>query len=273
MSTFRELFPEPPLIACVHLLPLPGAPRYGGDPAAVYETAVEEAALFERHGVDGLIVENFRDVPFYPDRLPPETVAAMAVATARIVERAAVPVGVNALRNDPLAALAIAAGAGAAFIRVNVHMGAAVSDQGILQGEAHRTLRRREELGTKTLIFADADVKHASPLGSRDLADEVTDLSERGLADAVIVSGTGTGAEASVSDLETARGATSLPVLVGSGATADNLDRMLAWADGCIVGSALKVGGRADNPGEESRVVEFVQRYQAARSDASASTT
>ena len=262
MSLFQKLFPKRPLIACIHLQPLPGAPRYQGRVEAVYETAAREARLFEQCGVDGLIVENFRDVPFYPDRLPAETVASMAVATRTVVEAVSILVGVNALRNDAPASLGIAAAAGATFIRVNVHIGAAVSDQGILQGRAHETLRRRAQLRSEVLIFADADVKHAAPLGARTLADEVSDLSERALADAIIISGTGTGARTSTSDLQTARRHTSLPILVGSGATPGNLAQLSPLADGFIVGSTFKKDGRADNPVDEGRVVEFVRAFR-----------
>src|SRR5215472_16236412 len=133
--TFKDLFTSPkPLIACIHLLPLPGSPRYAGTMRAVYDTALAEAAIFARHAIDGLIVENFRDMPFYPRKLPAETLAALA---RDIVKTAQVPVGVNALRNDAEAAMAIATATEADFMRINVHMGAVVADQGIIQGTSH----------------------------------------------------------------------------------------------------------------------------------------
>src|SRR5512147_3052677 len=124
---FREIFRgAKPVLACIHLLPLPGAPLYGGSMGAVYERALEEAAIFERNGIDGLIVENFRDKPFFPAKIPAETLAALTAVTTEVVRRVKVPVGVNALRNDAGAALAAATAAEAHFIRVNVHMGAVV---------------------------------------------------------------------------------------------------------------------------------------------------
>src|SRR5262249_4211077 len=158
------------IVGMVHLLPLPGAPRYGGDLEAVLRRAREDAEALVAGGVDGVMVENFGDAPFYPERVPPETVAAMTRAARAVVEVVSVPVGVNVLRNDAAAALAIAGVVGASFIRVNVHTGAMWSDQGLLQGRAHETLRQRRALGARVLILADVLVKHAVPPGPMSIA-------------------------------------------------------------------------------------------------------
>lgn len=261
---FTDLFPSPqPLIACLHLLPLPGSPQYGGTMRAVYDTALAEVEILARYPVAGFIVENFRDIPFYPQRLPAETVAALATVTREIVRLTRLPVGVNALRNDAPAAMAVATAAEAQFIRVNVHMGAVVSDQGVLQGASHETLRLRAALRSSVLVFADVGVKHATPLTPRSLATETRDVSERGLADAVIVSGESTGAATSLDDIATVRQHTHLPVLVGSGTTPETLPQLYANVDGFIVGSYLKQHGRAENALEEARVATLVAAWQA----------
>ncbi len=258
---WRTLFGDrKPVIACIHLLPLPGSPRYAGRIGPVYDAALEEAELFRRAGVEGLLVENFRDIPFVPDRVPPETVAAMAAVTREVVRAAGLPVGVNVLRNDALAALAVATAAGAHFIRVNVHLGAAVCDSGILEGKGHETLRRRAALNSPVLLFADLRVKHAAPLASRGLAEEARDLAERGRVDALIVTGERTGAAADPAELEEARNSTRLPVLVGSGLTPENLARFYAHARGFIVGSFFKKAGKAEHRVEEDRVRAFLRR-------------
>src|SRR5919112_5093978 len=116
----------------------------------------------------------------------------MTRVITEVAREVRLPFGVNVLRNDALSALAIAAATGAAFIRVNVHTGAYVTDQGIIEGDAYATLRKRAALAPDVLIFADSLVKHATPLG--DVSPK--DLRERGLADAVIVTGSETGAAA-----------------------------------------------------------------------------
>jgi len=255
---FTELFEAPkPLIGCIHLMPLPGSPLYGGRMREVYDTALREVEVFKRNSIDGLIVENFRDKPFYPDRIPAETIAALTALTREVVKAALVPVGVNALRNDAQSALAIATAAEAHFIRVNVHMNAVVSEQGIIQGESHNTLRLRAALRSEVLIFADVGVKHAAPLADRGLAVETKDLADRGLADAIIVSGELTGSETRVEDVEIVRRNADLPILIGSGATPENLHRVYSKVDGFIVGSYFKKDGKADNLVDENRVKAF----------------
>jgi hypothetical protein len=260
---FQDLFgKKKPVIACVHLLPLPGAPRFAGSMQTVYDTALEEADVFKRQGVNGLIVENFRDKPFFPDRVPAETVAALAAVTREIVKTTSLPVGVNALRNDAQSAIAIATAAEAHFIRVNVHMGAVVSEQGVIQGASHETLRLRAALRSQALIFADVGVKHAAPLADRGLPAETKDLTERGMADAVIVSGELTGAETKPEDVDIVAAHTHLPILIGSGTTPENLLRVFSKADGFIVGSYFKRGGKGENRVEEKRVKTFMRKLK-----------
>ena len=263
---FRDLFTaSKPLIACIHLMPLPGSPRYAGTMREVYDTALAEAAIFAQYPIDGLIVENFRDIPFYPQALPAETIAALTAVTREIMRMAQVPVGVNALRNDAQAALAVAAAAEAHFIRVNVHMGTVVSDQGLIQGASHATLRLRAALRSHVLIFADAGVKHAAPLADRGLATETRDLTERGLVDAIIVSGDYTGAPTRLDDIALVRQHTTLPILVGSGTTPDNLPSIYTQVDGLIVGSYFKKEGKAEHLVEEARVKKFTDTLTALR--------
>ena len=71
-------FAKKPVIACVHLLPTPGSPQYDGNIDQIYERALAEAKIFSDCGVDALIVENFRDGPFFPGHVPVETSATLA---------------------------------------------------------------------------------------------------------------------------------------------------------------------------------------------------
>ncbi len=259
----KDLFYTPkPLIACIHLLALPGAPLYEGDMEAVISRAVQEAELFAQLGVDALIIENFRDIPFYPERVPTETVAAMATISREIVNRVDVPIGINVLRNDADAALSIAHAVGAQFIRINVHNAAVLTDQGIVQGRAYETLRKRKQLNSQVLILADVAVKHAAPLANLGIDVEARDLSERSLADALIVSGSGTGAETDFDDLRIVKENTHLPVLIGSGVNPSNIRKLNKLADGYIVGSYFKKDGVALNEVEPTRVQEFLDIYR-----------
>jgi len=256
---FKDIFTtKKPIIACIHLMPLPGAPLYKGDMDSVFETALKEVGIYKRNNIDGLIVENFRDMPFYPGQLPPETIAAMTAVIREIRNAFSGPIGVNALRNDAQSAMAIAVATQTQFIRVNIHTGSAVTDQGLIHGKAHETLRLRANLKSDVLIFADVDVKHASPLGNRGIEAETRDLADRGLADAIIVSGEGTGRTTNSSDIEKVRQNTKLPILLGSGVIPENIKNFSKIADGFIVGSYFKKDGKAMNMVDEKRVKGFM---------------
>jgi membrane complex biogenesis BtpA family protein len=222
--------------------------------------AVRDAGSLMAAGFHGVLLENYGDAPFFPGPVPPETVAAMAVVVREVVQSVSVPVGVNVLRNDASAALAVSAGAGAAFIRVNVHTGSMFTDQGLVQGRAHDTLRLRRVLGMSIAILADVMVKHAVPPAGVSLEASARDSWQRGLADGLILTGTETGDPVDPDALARVRKA--LPsdgkVWIGSGVRPETAAEVRVQADGIIVGSALKEGGRAGNPVDPARARAFM---------------
>jgi len=244
-----------PVIGMVHLLPLPGAPRYGGSLDAVRARALADAEALAEGGVHGLMLENFGDVPFYPAAVPPHVVACLTALACELIERVKLPLGINVLRNDGRAALGVAVACGAQFIRVNVLCGSRVADQGLIHGIAHDLLRDRMMLAADVKIFADVDVKHSASLAPRALSDEVADTLHRGLADALIVSGTGTGRPTNPEHLRAVKlAAGNAPVFIGSGVTAENIASYRAQASGFIIGTAFKPGGDAGQPVDVARV-------------------
>ena len=248
------------LIGMVHVAPLPGSPRWDGSMERVIAAAVADARALIEGGMDALLIENHGDAPFTPGRVEPATVAGLAVVAREV--RSALPgatLGINVLKNDARSALAIACAVGARFIRVNVHAGAVVADQGLVQADAYQTLRDRRLLGADIKIFADVGGKHATPLAPVDLEQHARDLRHRGLADGLVVSGPATGAATSVADIKRVRGAVpGVPILVGSGATPDTAAELLSIADGLIVGTALKRHGDVASPVEPERVRRLV---------------
>jgi len=252
------------LIGVIHLLPLPGSPRWKGDLENLIQFAVNDAHSYQQGGADAVFVENFGDVPFTKSSVAPETIAAMTAAGRAIRAAVKLPIGFNVLRNDARAALALCAACGGNFIRVNIHTGAMLTDQGLIEGDAYKTLRYRERLCPDVEIYADVHVKHAVPLGNWPLDIAARDTLERGLADALIVSGTGTGEAADVSDLETVRRACpSAKILLGSGVTTENVGNY-AQADGFIVGSSLKSEGKLANPVDPNRVAKLAKAIRGA---------
>lgn len=257
----------PRLVGVVHLPPLPGSPRAAGPLDATLRAAAADARVLAEAGYDAIIVENFGDAPFFAGAVPAVTVAAMTACASAVRDGAGpLALGINVLRNDAEAALAIAVCVGASFVRVNVHTGARVTDQGVIQGDAAKTLRLRRALDAdRVAIWADVDVKHSAPLGPpRPLAQEVSDLTERGMAEVVLVTGEGTSKGVDPAKLGAVRRATDRAVLVASGATIDTLPVLAATCDGVIVGSALREGGRPGGPIDPARAGAFAQAFRAA---------
>ena len=239
----------------MHLLPLPGSPRWNGNLKSVLNRARMEANYLQDEGAHGIIVENFGDTPFRTGRVEPETVAAMTLAVEHVRSGVSVPVGINMLRNDAVSALAVAVATGCEFIRVNVHYGVMATDEGIVEGEAHETTRRRRSLNADVQILADVLVKHASPVGQVDMGHVAQETTRRALADGLIVSGPATGQPTNSFDVSVVRRA--VPdgfVLVGSGVNEANAQRILEHADGAIVGTSLKREGIVTNPVDPARV-------------------
>jgi membrane complex biogenesis BtpA family protein len=258
----KPLFASHPklLLGVVHLRPLPGAPRWHGNLDAVLEHAVQDARAYERGGAHALFIENFGDVPFTKTGVGPETVAAMTAAGRAVRDAVSLPLGFNVLRNDARAALALCAVCEGSFIRVNVHTGAMLTDQGLVEGDAFETLRYRRVLCPSAQIFADVHVKHAVPLGDWQIGDSARDALERGLADALIVSGAGTGLAADEADLQAVRAACpNARLLLGSGVSVENIRTYLPLADGFIVGTSLKAGGNVSRPVDSRRVAALAR--------------
>jgi hypothetical protein len=247
----------------IHLRALPGSPQ--AEPMErVVEAALQDARALIEAGFDGLMVENFGDAPFFAERVPAVTVAAMSrvVSTLRAAVGQRVQLGVNVLRNDAAAALSIAAACGADAIRVNVHSGARVTDQGLITGQAADTVRLRHSLQAEGIsIWADVAVKHSAPLGQpRPLPEEVAELVGRGRADAVIVTGSGTGKPVDLAELGRVRRAlpAGAALLVGSGVTAQTVGALLDIADGVIVGTSVKEGLISTAPVDPQRARALV---------------
>ncbi len=254
---------EKPLIGMIHLHPLAGSVAYvKGSSSAILDAALRDLYALESGGADGVIVENLGDAP-YAVTAPRETVAMMSVVVHQLVEKAHIPVGVNVLRNDGLAAMAIAAATGSAFVRVNVYCGVAFSDQGTIEGQARDLQWLRRDLGTDTRILADVHVKHAAHLTT---IEEAAIDAERNGPDGLIVSGIATGRRTSPEDLQAIKSVSSLPVFVGSGVRIDNVSTYRD-ADGFIVGTLLKQEGAIGEPVDVDRVRALADAIGSLRSE------
>ncbi len=248
--------PTSRLVGVLHLQPLPGAPRPSPGLSSVLDRALRDAEALAEGGAGACIVENLGDAPFAPT-VEPHVTAMLAVVAREVRQRFGdqLQVGVNALRNDAEAALGAAAAADAQFVRINVHIGAMVTDQGVIQGRARDTLLYRQRLNPDLGLVTDVLVKHAAPLGDWALEDAARDTWHRGGADVLVVSGSGTGRPTDPDDVRRVRDAVpEATIWLGSGMTPERVDALSPLLDAAIVGTWLHRDGRLDQPLDVDRV-------------------
>lgn len=259
--------PPKSLIGMVHVGALPGTPRGSQTVGELSRAAVQEAWVLAEGGCDAILVENMHDLPYLRRRVGPEIVASMTVVCRAINDAVDLPCGVQVLAGANEAALAVALAAGLDFIRAEGFVFGHVADEGWMDACAGPLLRHRKQIGAEHIaVWADVKKKHAAHAMTADvdLAGTVKAAEFFG-ADAVIVTGEATGRETSTADLSAARGATKLPVIVGSGVTVENAAAMLQHADAVIVGSALKKDGHWAGSVELARVKAVAAAVHAAR--------
>ncbi len=255
---FTRLFGDRPktIVGMIHVRALPGAPKHAGGMAPILDQALAEAETYRACGIHALMVENMHDVP-YVQHPGPEIATAMAVV-AREVKRAQpqLPLGLQILAGANREALAAALAAGADFIRAEAFVFGHVADEGYMDSCAGDLLRYRRVLGAESIaVFTDIKKKHSAHAVTADVdIVQTAHAAEYFLSDGLILTGAATGEAASADELRAVHAAVKIPVLVGSGLTADNLKTYLPLADAFIVGSHFKRDGYWENPLDPGRI-------------------
>jgi membrane complex biogenesis BtpA family protein len=255
------------LIGMVHVGALPGTPRASQTVDELVRAAVQEVWTLAEGGCDAILVENMHDIPYLNREVGPEIVACMTAVCRAINDATDLPCGVQVLAGANEAALAVALAAGLDFIRAEGFVFGHVADEGWMDACAGPLLRYRKQTGAEHIaVWADVKKKHAAHAMTADVSlAETVKAAEFFGANGIIVTGEATGRETSTADLSSARGATKLPVVVGSGVTAENAAAMLQHADAVIVGSALKKDGHWTGPVDLERVKAVAAAVRAAR--------
>jgi membrane complex biogenesis BtpA family protein len=245
-----------PLVAMVHLPPLPGAANYDGRPVSdIARQAAGEARTLADAGFHGVMLQNTHDRPARV-RARAGTIAAMGAIASAV--RAATPIelGINVHKNDAEAALAIAVSCEAPFVRIKVLVGAVIGVEGVIEGVSEIALDIRREYASGVEIWADLYELTSWSLARTSL-ENLADLTSRfGMADRLIV--TDATVEDSVVAVERVRSATSVPVLVGGRTSAETIRAALEASDGVIVGTCLRQSGRTDMPLDPRAIREFM---------------
>ena len=259
--------PPKALIGMVHVGALPGTPRAVLSVEELVKEALRDVWALAEGGCEAILVENMHDIPYLKREVGPEVVASMTAVCRAINEATNLPCGVQVLAGANEAALAVALAAGMDFVRAEGFVFGHVADEGWMDACAGPLLRYRKQIGAEHIpVWADLKKKHAAHAMTADVSlAETVKAAEFFGADAVIVTGEATGRETSTADLSSARGATKLPVIVGSGVTAENAAAMLQHADAVVVGTALKKDGHWSGSVDLDRVKAVAAAVRAAR--------
>lgn len=267
MNRFRRIFGDgKPVIGMIHLGALPGTPLY--DPEAGLEGLVTAARrdlqALQDAAFDAVMFGNENDRP-YELKVDPASTATMASVIGRLRSEIALPFGVNVLW-DPMSTVALAAATGAAFMR-EIFSGAYASDMGLWTPDAAAAMRYRQRLGCgDAAMLFNVSAEFADSLDRRSLPDRARSAVFSSIPDAVLVSGQITGEAAALSDLEAVKAVLpDMPVMANTGVRHETVAEVLRVADGCIVGSALKVDGNTWNAVDPERAGDFMARVRAAR--------
>jgi uncharacterized protein len=264
----ESLFPTPkPVIGMIHLGALPGAPASRLSISELTDQALCEASIYRERGVDGLLIENMHDTPYRRCHAGPEIVAAMAIIGRAVKAESGLPVGVQILAAANTEALAVAHAAQLDFIRAEGYAFAHVADEGLIEASAAELLRYRKMIGAERVrVFADIKKKHSSHAITADISlGAMAAAVEFMRGEAVIITGRHTGEPPRLEDVSEAKAHSSLPVLLGSGIDAENIADFYALADGFIIGSYFKTGGRWENPADAERVERLMEKVRTLR--------
>jgi len=256
MKLWQNIFPNgKPIIGMIHVPALPGTPNHDRSIPEIIEQAVKEAVLYEKHGLAAVMLENMHDVPYLNKTVGAEVTATLTAVACAVRQAVKIPIGIQILAAANQGALAVALAAGLDFIRAEGFVFGHVADEGYIDSCAGELLRYRKHIGAEHIaIFTDIKKKHSAHSITADVSiGETAKAAEFFLSDGLIITGAATGKAVNIQDLIECNQSSKLPILIGSGITADNIKDYWQYADGFIIGSYFKEAGLWSNPISEKR--------------------
>lgn len=254
-----------PIIGMIHVGALPGTPANRQSIAEIVAEAAREAIIYRDAGVDGIAIENMHDVPYLRGKVGPEIVAAMTLVGQAVKSESRLPVGIQILAGANIEAMAVACAADLDFIRAESFVFAHVADEGLIESSAAKLLRYRKMIGAERVqVWADVKKKHSSHAITADIGlGAMAETVEFMCGDAVIITGGVTGDPPKLADVEEAKTHCRLPVILGSGVDDKNIAEFWQKADGFIIGSHFKVGGKWQNAVDARRIERLMSEVNA----------
>ena len=267
--TIKEVFgTSQPMIALLHLDPLPGDPDYPrkSDIEAVVTQARKDLKALQDGGVDGILISNEFSLP-YLDNVDPVTPSAMAYVIGRIKEDITVPFGVHVIA-DAQVTLELAAAVEADFVR-SVFSGTYAGDVGLRQYNIAKYIRRKKELCLDDLLmFYMINAESDTDLSGKNIGAVAKSLNFKCHPDAMCVSGVQAGSGVDQALLDTVKAAVpEAKVYANTGCNSKTIAEKLEYIDGAFVGTTFKEDGKFENHVDVARVKEFMDIVKATRKD------
>lgn len=251
---------KPYMIGMIHL---PPTLRYAGWPGIeqVIAKARKDLESLQNAGFNAALIENDEDSPCKVTGTP-DVIAPMAIVTHELSKISKIPLGVEVLLNDSQASLAIAKTCEIQFIRTDFFVDDMTREgygQFNIDPEAVNAYKKQIH-AENVLVLADLQVKYAKMMNTTKSLTQSAQEALNMHADAVVVTGSQTGESPIEADLKEVYTAVAgkIPVLVGSGCDAHNVQTIMQYADGAIVGTSIKSGSYID----QNKAQELIQKLR-----------
>jgi uncharacterized protein len=244
------------IIGMVHLLPLLGSTTYTSLEDIISQGRADITAL-QAGGINAIMLENDGDSP-YSEFLDLPQATCLAIVCQELAKDIKVPFGYTVLLNDWKTALSLAKLTGADFIRLDTYVDTVkrISDGTVITPDPKAIQAFRKSIQAENIkIYTDVHVKHTEMVNTKTLETSITEAVAAG-SDGIIITGSWTGQEPVIDDLAVAKKVvTGVPLIVGSGINAQNINQLMSYAEIAIVGSSIKTSGKVD----AAKVKELMQ--------------
>ncbi|MCD6356075.1 MAG: hypothetical protein J7L66_02220 [Anaerolineaceae bacterium] len=252
------------VIACAHLIALPGAPAYDKDGGMqkIIDRALRDTEILVNNGVHSILFVNEADLP-YMEHLPIEGVAAFSAVVNTVVNELdiKIPYGINCIF-DASTGLAVANATGATFLRGNF-AGVWATNYGLYITQAPSFFRMKANLGMKQedppyffhniggAVGADLTGKTALEQAKSIAADIHAQPHAWGMAPY---------------DLDKVRevkeATPDFPIVVAKSTNHENLKQLMEVFDGTIVASCMHEDGKLFAKIDEDRTKRFMDIFR-----------
>lgn len=252
------------LIGMVHVLALPGTPKNTKTPSQIINHAINEAVKLKNAGFDAILVENMHDIPYIKQKASTEITSMLSIICHEIKAKSQLPVGIQILAGANKEALGVAYASGIDFIRAEGFVFGHLADEGYMESCAGELLRYRKQIGAEQIsIFTDIKKKHSSHAITTDISiEETAEAAGFFLSDGIILTGSSTGKQTSLEELKKVQLTSTLPILIGSGLSAKNIELYMPYANAFIVGSSIKKDAQWFNDIEIKKAEQLATKFQ-----------